>query len=645
VVRAYVPQVACELSDLGGKGMSGIAGIFEPGRSFGYGSLDVMLKALALSGELGRQDSNQRSVALGVARRWGFQQLASKHGVTVAADADLIGIEDLAAVLSISKQAAQALSVAELIARVYLERGESLFTLLHGAFSIALWDEKESRLLLAIDRFGIKSLYYRQEGARTIFSSRLSAIRAVQAVPPEVHPAAALQFFLFSSVPAPLSIDSGTNKLRPGTFLAIQQGIVEHQYWDLEYPESDETNVIYWSNELRESMRNAVYRHLDGCEQASTGCYLSGGTDSSSVVAFASEKHQPAQSFSIAFAENGFSEIDFARTAARQFHTNHHERFLAPEDAVNSLEKIIAYYDEPFANSSAIGSYHCALLARENGVEALLAGDGGDELFGGNERYATDKRFALYQSIPAFLRRGLVEPFSRLLPDTGKLSLPRRYVRRANIPNPRRILSYGFFLNLAPEEAFDSGFLDQVPAESWLAIPEEHFRKAAAKSELNRILYLDIKMTLADNDLRKVSGTAEMAGVNVRYPLLDDRLAESSGRIPAKLKLRGFEKRYIFKQAMKGILPDKILYKKKHGFGVPVAQWLLGNARMREMTNDLLGDARTRERGYFRPTFFEGLRKLHAEQPNFYGEIVWYLLVFELWHRKHVERKQELAHA
>jgi asparagine synthase (glutamine-hydrolysing) len=218
-------------------------------------------------------------------------------------------------------------------------------------------------------------------------------------------------------------------------------------------------------------------------------------------------------------------------------------------------------------------------------------------------------------------------------------------VRRANIPNPKRILSYGFFLNLAPEEAFDSGFLDQVPAENWLAIPELHFRKAAAKSELNRLLYLDIKMTLADNDLRKVSGTAELAGVNVRYPLLDDRLAESSGRIPAKLKLKGFEKRYIFKQAMKGILPDKILYKKKHGFGVPVAQWLLGNSRMREMTDDLLRDACTRQRGYFRPTFFEGLQKLHAEQPNFYGEIVWYLLVFELWHRKHVERRQEPAHA
>ena len=240
----------------------------------------------------------------------------------------------------------------------------------------------------------------------------------------------------------------------------------------------------------------------------------------------------------------------------------------------------------------------------------------------------------------------MIEPFANLLPDNdSRMSLPRRYIRRANIPNPRRYLSYGFFLSLPPEEVFEDGFLEQVGRDNWLAVPEAHFSRAKAGSELNRILYLDVKMTLADNDLRKVSGTAELAGVNVRYPLLDDELMELSGRIPAPLKLKGFQKRYIFKQALKDILPAKVLYKKKHGFGVPLAQWLLQDHQMNQLMQDLVHDSRTRNRGYFKPKFFERLLSLHKQQPDFYGEIVWYLLVLELWRRQHLERSCERVHA
>ena len=613
----------------------------------GVSVLGPMFDALMLPGESGREAHAGRSIALGAARRWNFQQAAAFDGITVAADADLVDWVPPAQALSISTADASSMPVAELIARLYRQRGANFLKLLHGGFSVALWDERSQRLLLAIDPLGVKSLYWRREGDRILFASRAGAVRAVQSGSVEANPTAILQFLLFSCVPAPLASDRGTEKLRPGTFLFFEAGkVTEHQYWDLEYPESEDRSVARWSEELREGMRAAVHRHLEGCEQNSTGCFLSGGTDSSSVVAFASEKHHPAQSFSIAFEEAGFSEIEFARTTASLFHTNHHEKWLSPQNASDALEKIIAYYDEPFANSSAIGSYYCAVLAREKGVGTLLAGDGGDELFGGNERYAADKRFALYHALPGWLRRGVIEPLTGLLPQNeSKLSLPRRYVRRANLPNPRRILSYGFFLSLPPKEIFEDGFLNAVGTDQWLAIPEGHYARAKASSELNRILYLDVKMTLADNDLRKVSGTAELAGVNVRYPLLDDRLAELSGRIPASLKLKGFEKRYIFKQAMKGILPEKVLYKKKHGFGVPLAQWLLGDSRMKALLQDVMHDSRTQQRGYFRPEFFKRLIQLHKMQPNYYGEIVWYLVALELWHRQHLERSRETVHA
>src|SRR5712691_1002443 len=626
--------------------MSGICGIYDPGRELSARSIAPMLDALALAGETERATMNGHSIAFGVARRWNFQQVARVEAVSVVADADLVDQRPLADALSLEHTAAAAMPVAERIAKLYLARGIKAIELLRGGFSFAIWDERKQRLILAIDRLGIKSLYWRREGGRLLFSSRAGAIRAAQSGAPEVNPAAVLQFLLFASVPAPLTSDHGMEKLRPATFLQVEASrVTEHQYWDLEFPESNERNVSHWSRELQEAMRAAVHRNLEGHDQTSTGCYLSGGTDSSSVVAFASEVFRPAKSFSIAFEETGFSEIEYARTTASLFGTIHYEKFLTPQDASGAIDKIIAYYDEPFANSSAIGSYYCALLARENGVSTLLAGDGGHELFGGNERYAADKRFALYHSLPRWLRRGLIEPVIRLLPDNeSKFGLPRRYVRRANIPNPRRFFSYGFFLSLPPVEVFEDRFLDLTGTENWLAIPENHFSRVKATSELNRILYLDLKMTLADNDLRKVSGTAELAGVNVRYPLLDDRLAELSGRIPASLKLKGFEKRYVFKQAMKGILPDRILYKKKHGFGVPVAQWLLQNPRMSELMRDLMHDSKTRQRGYFRPAFIARLMDLHKVQPNYYGEIVWYLVALELWHRQHIERIREEVH-
>jgi len=282
-------------------------------------------------------------------------------------------------------------------------------------------------------------------------------------------------------------------------------------------------------------------------------------------------------------------------------------------------------------------------MARESGVTTLLAGDGGDELFAGNERYATDKRFALYQSVPAWVRHGLIEPLTGLLPkNESRLSLPRRYVRRANIPLPRRILSYQLLLSAPPQEIFEPGMLENAPPATWLDIAEGHFHSAQAGSDLNRILYLDVKMTLADNDLRKVLGTAELAGVRARFPLLDYRFAELSGRVPSALKMRGFEKRFIFKEAMKGILPHNVLYKKKHGFGVPVALWFLQDPRLEALVKDVLSDSRTRQRGYFRPAFLDHLLQLHrGGDAHYYGELLWYLVALELWHRQHLERSVE----
>lgn len=623
--------------------MNGLCGICQPGKMMDVELLEPMFAAVGVHEGASHATSAGSSIAIGARQLWQGQGVAYIPGIRIAVDADLYNTSELVAHLQCNGVDASNFSLALCLAHLYQLDGPDFLPRLHGAFSIALWDEVNQRLLLAIDRLGVKNLYWSRENDRLLFATRLGSIRAVHESPLEMNPAALPQYFLFSMIPHPMTIYRGVEKLEPATCLIYEKAAIRKvRFWDLNYVESENGNEAHWAQEVQSAMRAAVHLHLDGCAPDNVGAYLSGGTDSSSVVAFMNEHYQPVNTFSIFFGEAEYSEIGFARTTATHFRTRHFEKQISANDAFEAIPKIAEYYDEPFANSSAFGAYYCAAVAREMGVQTMLGGDGGDELFAGNSRYAEDKRFALYHSLPSRLRRGMIEPIARLLPENdGRLSLPRKYVRRALIPNPRRIFSYNFLLNIPPEDVFEPDFLAAAQPDRWMEIADGHFRAPEVGSELNRLLYMDVKMILADNDLRKVTGTAEIAGVRVRYPLLDYQLAELASRIPSRLKLKGFEKRYIFKKAMQSILPQEILYKKKHGFGVPVSRWLLQDPQLNGLMKDLLGDARTRQRGYFRPAFVDKVLRLHREDHvGFYGEVVWYLLALELWHRHHFDAQR-----
>jgi asparagine synthase (glutamine-hydrolysing) len=613
--------------------MSGIYGICEPGVQLQTSDLDSMSLATGAKDRIEMPVGGNGSL-LGAVYGITAPSLGAAHGSFVAADADLSNCSELLKEHE-SGNGKGISSSAELVAVLYAQYGMNFVERLEGAFAFALWDPQNQRLVLGIDRFGFKTLYWSYDRGRLIFSSRLKGIAAAKQ-DTEVDPAAVMQFLVYTVVPAPLAIYKGIERLEPGTLLVYDRGETRKtRYWDLSYEETVNSGVSKWSEELRECMRQAVHSHLVDCQPEQTGAYLSGGTDSSSIVAFANQLHSPFNTFSIYFDNPQYDEAAFSRTAAAHFHTRHHEKCLQASDAAQAIPKLVEYYDEPFANSSAIGAYYCARMARENGVDVLLAGDGGDELFAGNERYATDKKFALYHSVPTVVRNGIVKPVASVLPRTGRLSYPAKYIRRAQIPNPHRILSYSFFLTQEGEGAFQPDFLDQARPDAALDIAQAHFDSAPhARSELNRLLYLDVKMTLADNDIRKVAGTAEMAGVRVRFPLLDRRVAELSGRIPSGLKLKGFEKRYIFKRAMKNILPDRILYKRKHGFGVPVGYWLIHDPGMKSLAA-ILDEPQARQRGYFRPEFLSRIRDLSHTHPAYFGEVLWVVLLLELWHRQH----------
>ena len=264
-------------------------------------------------------------------------------------------------------------------------------------------------------------------------------------------------------------------------------------------------------------------RNLD--ESKRLGCFLSGGTDSSSVAGLVGRATaQAPRTFSIGFDDPRYNEIEYARLAAKHFSADHHEYFVKPEDIPALVQKAVEAYDEPFGNSSIVPTYYCARLAAEHGVTHLLAGDGGDELFGGNSRYADDRVFQKYSRIPELLREWLIEPGVSSVSRWTNLRFfnsAASYVRRANIPAPDRYFSYSLVQDMPGEEVFTSDFLAAVRAQDPTATARNHFHAAPAQSDLNRWLYLDLKITIADNDLRKVMTMSRLAGVTPRFPFLN----------------------------------------------------------------------------------------------------------------------------
>ncbi|MEA3642871.1 MAG: asparagine synthase C-terminal domain-containing protein, partial [Lamprobacter sp.] len=308
-----------------------------------------------------------------------------------------------------------------------------------------------------------------------------------------------------------------------------------------------------------------------------------------------------------------------------------HEYYVTPEDVVEAVPLIAASYDEPFGNSSALPAYFCARLAAETGVTHLLGGDGGDELFAGNERYAKQGVFEHWNRIPGPLRKRLLEPlFTRLPRAVPLVSKARSYVEQARIPLPDRLQTYNHLHRLPLHELFETDFLEQIDTEAPWQLMRALYQRPQQASSINRMLYLDWQQTLADNDLRKVTRMCQLAGVDVVYPMLDDDVLEFSCRVPTSLKLRPGQLRYFYKEAVRGFLPLEIIEKKKHGFGLPFGVWMHDHQPLRELAYDSL--LRLKGRGFLRSAFVDRLIQLHREEhAAYHGEMVWILMMLELW--------------
>jgi asparagine synthase (glutamine-hydrolysing) len=563
----------------------------------------------------------------------GAVRVESTPDVKILIDADLTNLDELRALTGLRR------SDPNVFAALYDLDGPAFPRRLRGAFAVVVWDARDRTLLLAVDHFGIRRLYYVGDERRTAFASRAAALTAAPGMGTRVDAAAIYHYLNFGYAPAPHTPFAKIRRLPPGHALVVHDGRSRLQpYWDMSYPE-DLASERRAAPMVYSMTEGAVRRAVAGVEDKEVGAFLSGGTDSSTVVGLMSRATDSAvNAFSIGFSERSYDELEYAELTARHFGASHYTRLITPDDALTALSRLVDAYDEPFANSSAVGTLLCADLARETGVSVLLAGDGGDEIFGGNERYRTDRLFARYHRIPAAVRRHAIEPLAARLPERSIAGRVQRYIARANVPNPQRFYSYEFFFAQDGFELLAPAFRGGVDRDAPVAVLEEHFRRLPAVSELNRLLYLDLKLTIGDNDLYKVTRTAEVAGVAVRFPLLDVSLVEFTGTLAPTFKVRGLEKRYLFKRTFAPLLAPETLAKRKHGFGVPTSGWLRDHPGFRSLAHDTLGSPGARVRDYLRPGAIAELFDLHRTDPTaYYGGFLWTLLMLELWHRRHVE--------
>ncbi len=521
------------------------------------------------------------------------------------------------------------------IATAFRRLGPEMLERLHGPFSLSIVEPAVKRVFLAIDRIGIRPLAWTKHRDSIIFSSNAESIRAFPGAQAGIDRQALFNYLYFHMVPSPGTIYTGIEKLLPGQYVDIVEGRAKRGfYWSLPYQESTQPHDQLVS-ELKSQLQHSV---SDAIEGTSTGSFLSGGLDSSTVSGYFSQiAGSSADAYGIGFDAEGYDEMEYARASARHFGIKLHEYYVTPEDVADALPKVASAYDEPFGNASAIPAYFCAKLAKEDGKTCLLAGDGGDEIFGGNARYAKQKVFELYSHIPQPLRSMLIEPLANGIPWGERIPPLRKlrsYIDQAKMPMPQRMESYNFLHRTDLGSIFEDGFLADITPSYPIDNLREVYNRADSSSMLKKMLHLDLKITLADNDLRKVSRMCQLAGIDVRYPMLDERLVAFSGTVPSSMLLKRLELRTFYRNALGSFLPPETLAKRKQGFGLPFGVWMSHNKRLSELADDSL--VQLRKRGILKTTYINQLLDAHhSEHADYYGVMIWVLMMLEQWLSSH----------
>jgi asparagine synthase (glutamine-hydrolysing) len=527
----------------------------------------------------------------------------------------------------------------ETIIYCYEEWGEGFVSKLRGMFAIALWDARRKKLVLVRDRIGKKPLFYYQDRNRIVFASELKAIITDSSISRDMDLQALDTYLSFGYVPSPQSIFQGVRKLPPAHLaIGTPEGFEIRAYWRLdmerEISPRPEEEIL---EELKSLFDEAVRLRL--ISDVPLGAFLSGGVDSSAVVAAMSGRMDgnPVKTASVGFSEKRFDELEYARVVAKRYHTDHTE-FVVEPNALEILETIVWHLDEPFADASAIPTYYVSKMARQK-VTVALSGDGGDETFAGYiQRYYMNRlENNIRKKVPVILRRNVLGPLSKVYPKADFL------------PRPLRLKTFLSNLSLPLEQAFfrDMSFYFLPEMKQKLYLPEvaagvrEHaafevlgkrFAENQNPDVTTRVQYVDINTYLPEDILVKVDRMSMANSLEVRAPILDHKLMEYAGTLPSSLKLRGRESKYILKKINKDRLPREILYRKKQGFCVPLAAWLRG--QLKDFARETLFSPESRLGDYFNMSYVEDLWKGHHGGRQDCSAPVWGLMMFELWQQE-----------
>ena len=608
--------------------------------------LDKMCKIITYRGPDEQGAVVRERAALGMRRlsiidlKCGQQPIYSEDGnLAIVFNGEIYNFRELKRELESLGHRFKTNSDTETIVHAFEEFGTACVEKLRGMFAFAIWDFRQETLFIARDRVGKKPLFYSlTERGSFVFGSELKVLLAHGEVKKEIDFAALDAYLTFGYVPEEFCIFKDVRKLEPAHFLIFKDGkITTEKYWDFKYEKiAAAKSENEYVGELRELLKEAVEIRL--VSEVPLGAFLSGGVDSSAIVALMSElSDKPVKTFSIGFNEDSFNELKFARIAAERFRTEHHE-FIVTPDSVEIVDELIWHFDEPFADSSALPTFMVSKMARDF-VTVVLSGDGGDELFAGYTRYAIDRKRGSFERLPQTVRGGLLLPLSENLPDGfwGK-----NYLYNASLGAVDRYIdSVSHFNDLRKKKLYSQELRAKLNGNSERG--SETFRRiaesAATGSRIDKLLYLDSKTYLPGDILTKVDRMSMAASLEARAPLLDHKLIDFVMRIPPELKLKNLETKYIFKKALEGIVPPEILYREKQGFGVPINEWI--NSNLRERIRAELQEKRTLERGYFEAEYIKTLLREHSVNRRDHSYRLWILWMLELWHRRFVDNQPD----
>lgn len=534
----------------------------------------------------------------------------------------------------------------EVIVHAYEEYGDDCVDRFNGMFAFALWDEDRRRLLIARDRLGIKPLYYSVSAGELVFGSELKAVIAHPEVPRDIDLEALDQFLTIEYIPSPRTIFAHVHKLLPGHRLIVEKGTYRvEQYWEIPF-RPIRANAEACVAELRDLVRDAVEMRM--LADVPLGAFLSGGIDSSTVVAFMSQASAlPVRTFSVGFENATYNELPYARIVSERFATDHHEEILDP-DIAGTAVRLVEHLDEPFADFSIFPTFLVSEVARK-AVKVVLSGDGGDEVFGGYDTYVAQMLATRYERwLPALLRERALPQLSRLVPPQpakkGFINKAKRFVEGAALPPVLQHTRWMMFMNPAQKRRlFRPDVYQALNGDAAGALMASYFAETKERDPLAQQQFVDVKTYLVDDILTKVDRMSMAVSLEARVPLLDHRIVEFALNLPPEMKLDGRNTKAILRKAVDGILPSEVLEKPKEGFSIPLKHWL--RDELRPLMLDLLAPETVRRRGLFEPSCISAWTEEHLARHVNHSHRLWALMVFEIWCRQVMDEASRPARA